>query len=98
MMERRLLLSRRNAAMPTSPNFCAAMGPRKRVREMSARIKVAVLIAFALRFSPWPSGDLFAQEKGGTMLLYISSSAFLAGQAIPKIFTCYGLDVSVPSN
>src|SRR5437016_9900493 len=93
-MESRLLLSRRSAAMPKSPNFCAVMELRKRVREMSARIKVAVLIGFALRFSPWPSEKIFAQEKGATMPLQISSTAFSAGEAISKKFTCDGPDVS----
>jgi Raf kinase inhibitor-like YbhB/YbcL family protein len=49
-----------------------------------------VLLFLAL----FPSGTLFAQEKGGSMPLQISSNAFSAGQAIPKKFTCDGPDVS----
>jgi len=81
--------------MPKSPNFCAAMGPRNRASgKMSAHNRVAVLISFVLCFSMWPSGKSFAREKGGTMSLQISSTAFSAGETIPKKFTCDGPDVS----
>jgi len=80
--------------MPKSPNFCAVMELRKRVREMSARTKVVVLITFVLSASPLLSERLFSQEKGGTMSLQISSTAFSAGEAISKKFTCDGPDVS----
>ena len=80
--------------MPKSLNFCAAMGPRKRVQKSFGRNKVALLTSFVLCISLWPSGKLFAQEKGGTMSLQISSDAFSAGETIPKKFTCDGPDVS----
>ncbi len=80
--------------MPKSPNFCAAMELRKRVQKIFARSKVAFLTSFVLCVSLWPSGKLFAQEKGGTMSLQISSAAFSAGETIPKKFTCDGPDVS----
>src|SRR5207253_4658368 len=88
-----LLLSRRNAAMPKSPNFCAAMELRKRVWGMLVRIPVAALVTFVLSASTLLSERLFSQEKGGTMSLQISSTAFSAGEAIPKKFTCDGPDV-----
>src|SRR5258706_4294714 len=95
MMERRRSVSPRSVAMPKSPNFCAAMGLRNRASgKMSAHNRVAVLISFVLCFSVWPSGKFFAQEKGGTMSLQISSAAFSAGATIPKKITCDGLDVS----
>ncbi len=56
--------------------------------------KVAMLTGFFLCFSFWPCGEIFAQEKGGTMPLQISSTAFSAGETIPKKFTCDGPDVS----
>lgn len=81
--------------MPKSRNFCAAMGQRNRdCRKMSARSKIVVLTGFALCFSVWPSKEPFAQEKGGTMSLQVTSSTFSAGEAIPKKFTCDGPDVS----
>jgi Raf kinase inhibitor-like YbhB/YbcL family protein len=81
--------------MPKSLNSCAAMGPRnKESGKMSARSKVWALIGFVLCFSVWPPGKSFAQEKGGTMSLQISSTAFSAGETIPKRFTCDGQDVS----
>jgi Raf kinase inhibitor-like YbhB/YbcL family protein len=61
---------------------------------MSVRAEVALLTGFFLCFSLWPSGKLFAQERGGTMSLQISSTAFSAGETIPKKFTCDGPDVS----
>ena len=67
--------------MPKSLNFCATMGPRKRLQEMSARSIVAVLISFVLCTSLWPSEKLFAQENGGAMPLQISSIAFSASAA-----------------
>src|SRR6266581_3665047 len=93
-MEKQLSVSRRSVAMPKSLNFCAAMGPRKRVQKSFGRNKVALLTSFVLCISLWPSGKLFAQEKGGTMSLQISSAAFSAGETIPKKFTCDGPDVS----
>ena len=81
--------------MPKSPSFCAAMELRNRdSRKMLARGKVAVLASFVLWFSVWPSGKSFGQGKGGTMSLQISSTAFSAGETIPKKFTCDGPDVS----
>jgi Raf kinase inhibitor-like YbhB/YbcL family protein len=61
---------------------------------MSVRGKVAVLTGFLLCISTLSSGELFSQAKGGTMFLQISSTAFSAGEAIPKKFTCDGPDVS----
>src|SRR5260370_17801916 len=87
-MEKRLSVSRRSVAMPKSPNFCAAMVLRRRVQKIFACSKVAVLIGFVLCVSLWPSGKLFAQEKGETMSLQISSDAFSPGETIPKKFTC----------
>jgi Raf kinase inhibitor-like YbhB/YbcL family protein len=63
---------------------------------MLARGKIAVLASFIFCASLWPSGEFFAQEKGKTAFLQISSTAFSAGEAIPKRFTCDGLDVSPP--
>src|SRR2546430_15092182 len=94
MMERRLSISRKSAATQKSPNFCAAMELRKRVWEMLMRILVAALVTFVFSASPLLSERLFSQEKGGTMSLQISSTAFSAGEAIPKKFTCDGPDVS----
>src|SRR6266576_133259 len=94
MTERRLSVSRKSVATPKSPNFCAAIAPRKRVRGMPARIKVAALIAFVLCFSLWPSGKFFAQEKEGTVALHITSPDFSDGEVIPKRFTCDAQDVS----
>jgi Raf kinase inhibitor-like YbhB/YbcL family protein len=61
---------------------------------MSVRCQVALLTGFFLSFAPWPCGYLFSQERGGTMSLQISSTAFSAGEAIPKNFTCDGPDIS----
>jgi Raf kinase inhibitor-like YbhB/YbcL family protein len=81
--------------MVKSPNFCATMEPRnKESRKMPARSTLAVLFSFVLFFSVRPSGKAFAQEKGGSMPLEISSAAFSAGETIPKKFTCDGPDVS----
>jgi hypothetical protein len=62
---------------------------------MSERGKVAVLTSFVFCFSVWPSGKPFAQEKGGTRSLQISSAVFSAGETIPRKFTCDGPDVSL---
>ena len=81
--------------MPKSLNSCAATEPSNREsRKMSAGYKVVVLISSAFCFSAWPSGKPYAQEKGGTMSLQISSTAFSAGETMPKKFTCDGPDVS----
>jgi Raf kinase inhibitor-like YbhB/YbcL family protein len=61
---------------------------------MSVRPGVAILTSFFLCFSPWSSGMLSGQEKGETMSLQLTSTAFSAGKAIPKKFTCDGQDVS----
>ena len=58
------------------------------------RAKFASLTGFFLCLSVWPSEGIFAQEKGGPMSLQISSTAFSAGETIPKKFTCDGPDVS----
>ncbi len=58
------------------------------------RRKVAMLTSFFFCFSLWPSGEILAQEKRGTVSLQISSAAFSAGETIPKKFTCDGPDVS----
>src|SRR5438046_10120964 len=92
-MERPRSASRRSAVRPRSPSFCVAMEPRKRVREMSARIKVAVLIVFVLCCFLWPSGKFFAREKGGAMALRITSPDFSDGEVIPKKFTSDTKDV-----
>jgi Raf kinase inhibitor-like YbhB/YbcL family protein len=81
--------------MLKSANFCAATGPRKRKsRKMSVRCRVAVLTSFVLCFSPWLPGNTLAQAKGGTMSFELTSTAFSAGETIPKKFTCEGPDVS----
>src|SRR5260370_29968183 len=95
MTERRRSVSRRSAAMPKSPIFCAATGPRKRESgKMSMRGKVAVLTGFLLCISTLSSGKLFSQAKGGGMALQITSPDFSAGEAMRKKFTCDGPDVS----
>jgi Raf kinase inhibitor-like YbhB/YbcL family protein len=58
------------------------------------RTKVAMPAGFLLWFFLSPSGGISAQEKGGAMSLQISSTAFSAGETIPKKFTCDGPDVS----
>src|SRR5258708_31757473 len=58
------------------------------------RRRFAILTVFFLCLSLRPSGEIFAEEKGGTMSLQISSTAFSPGEAIPKKFTCEGPDVS----
>src|SRR5260370_272302 len=58
------------------------------------RRRFAILTVFFLCLSLRPSGEIFAEEKGGTMSLQISSTAFSPGEAIPKKFTCDGPDVS----
>jgi Raf kinase inhibitor-like YbhB/YbcL family protein len=60
------------------------------------RRKFATLAGLFLCLFVWPSREILAQEKGGTMSLQISSTAFLAGETIPKKFTCDGPDVSPP--
>ena len=81
--------------MPKSPNFCAPTGLRKRESgKIPVCSKVAVLTSFVLYFFPWLPGKPLAQAKGGTMSLQIISTAFSAGEAIPKKFTCDGPDVS----
>ena len=61
---------------------------------MPAHSKVIVLLSLVICIFLWPSGKFFAQEKGGTMPLQISSTAFTAGEAIPRKFACDGPDVS----
>ena len=61
---------------------------------MSAPGKVAVVISLVLCFPVGPSGKPLAQEKGATISLQISSTAFSPGETIPKKFTCDGPDVS----
>jgi len=61
---------------------------------MSAHRKIAVLFDLFVCICLSPSGKSFAQEKGGTMSLQISSAAFSAGEAIPRKFTCDGPDAS----
>src|SRR5258708_27906269 len=58
------------------------------------RRRFAILTVFFLCLSLRPSGEIFAEEKGGTMSLQISSTAFSPGEAIPKKFTSDGPDVS----
>ena len=58
------------------------------------RAKFAILNGLFFCLSVWPNGEMFAQEKGGAMSLQISGTAFSAGEAIPKKFTCDGPDVS----
>jgi len=59
------------------------------------RIPTAVIGLF-ICLPPFLSVAQPKQEKGGTvsMSMQISSSAFLAGETIPKKFTCDGPDVS----
>ncbi len=54
----------------------------------------AILTNLLLCLYTLPAAGFFAQEKGQTMTFAISSSAFSAGEAIPKKFTCDGPDVS----
>jgi hypothetical protein len=61
---------------------------------MSVRRQNAVLTVLVLCFSLLPPGICFAPEKGGGVSLQITSSAFSAGETIPKKFTCDGPDVS----
>ena len=61
---------------------------------MSARDKVAVLASFVLCFPPWLPGKPLAQTKEGKMSFELTTTAFSAGEAIPKKFTCDGPDVS----
>jgi hypothetical protein len=65
---------------------------------MSIRREIALLIVLALCFSLLPPRNCFALEMGGAMTLQISSSAFSAGDTIPKKFTCDGPDVSPKLN
>lgn len=60
---------------------------------MRARIG-AVLAGVFLCFLALPPKNIFAQVKGETMSLQINSTAFSAGETIPKKFTCDGPDVS----
>jgi len=55
---------------------------------MSAHGKIAVVISLVLGFPVWPSGRTFTQEKGGTMSVQISSTAFSPGETVPKKSTC----------
>jgi hypothetical protein len=61
---------------------------------MSIRKEIAPLIVFAFCFSLLALGNCFVPEQGGAMSLQITSSAFPAGDTIPKKFTCDGPDVS----
>jgi Raf kinase inhibitor-like YbhB/YbcL family protein len=54
---------------------------------------LSLIQVLPLLFLPRPR-TLFAQEKGGSLPLQISSEAFAPGQAIPKKFTCDGPDIS----
>ena len=58
------------------------------------RRKSATFTRLFLCLSFLPFGKILAQEKGGTVSLQISSTAFSAGESIPKKFTCDGPDVS----
>src|SRR5260370_14913991 len=81
--------------MPPSPNFSAEAGPREReLNSMALRRKVVVLICLLLCSFSLPFSEFLAQEKGGTMPLQITSTAFSAGETIQKKFTCDGPDVS----
>jgi len=64
--------------------FLRSNGSRKRVQEMSAHRKIAVLFDLFVCICLSPSGKSFAKEKGGTMSLQISSAAFLLEETIPK--------------
>lgn len=56
--------------------------------------KGLLLFGVLLTFSVLDSTARPHQEKGGPMSLQISSSAFSAGETIPKKFTCDGPDIS----
>jgi Raf kinase inhibitor-like YbhB/YbcL family protein len=60
--------------------------------------RIAILISILFCSSLLPPGTFLAQEKGGTMSLQLSSTAFAAGENIPKKFTCDGPDVSPKLN
>ena len=81
--------------MRLSPNSSAAAGPREReLNSMSLRRKVVVLTCLLLCSLSLPFSEFLAQEKGRTMPLQITSTAFSAGETIPKKFTCDGPDIS----
>jgi Raf kinase inhibitor-like YbhB/YbcL family protein len=59
---------------------------------MRGRITIATwFLLGALLSTFWKLG---AQEKRGTMSLQLTSTAFSAGEMIPKKFTCDGPDIS----
>ncbi len=57
-------------------------------------VKISVITCALLGTLLSPPGKLDGQGMGGTMSLQISSTAFPAGETIPKKFTCDGPDVS----
>jgi Raf kinase inhibitor-like YbhB/YbcL family protein len=58
------------------------------------RRQFTALIGLLLCFSGLSGRKPLANEKGETMSLQISSTAFSAGETIPKKFTCNGPDAS----
>jgi Raf kinase inhibitor-like YbhB/YbcL family protein len=60
--------------------------------------KIAIPTRFFLCVSLLLTTKVLGQEKVGTMSLQISSTAFAAGEVIPKKFTCDGPDVSPKLN
>lgn len=61
---------------------------------MSVLSKVVLLISFILCLLPWLPAQFPAGAKGGTVSFELTSTAFSAGETIPKKFTCDGPDVS----
>jgi hypothetical protein len=61
---------------------------------MTVHREIAFLTILTLCFSQLAPGNCFAPERGGAVSLQMTSSAFSAGDMIPKKFTCDGPDVS----
>lgn len=58
------------------------------------RTQFIVVTGLLLGVSSFSFASSYAQDKGGTMSMQISSSAFSLGETIPKKFTCDGADTS----
>jgi hypothetical protein len=61
---------------------------------MSLHREIVLLTVLFLCLSQLAPGNCFAPKRGGAMSLQITSSAFSAGEIIPRKFTCDGPDVS----
>src|SRR5258708_26592854 len=58
------------------------------------RREFTAILCLSLSLSPWLSATPHWQGKEGSMSLQISSTAFSAGETIPKKFTCDGPDAA----